>query len=79
MLIDAVQSVGRFLKITEAKFHDKNFLKSIELISHSMVVFDKAYNYYHQFALWTHNQVCFVTRLKKDAAYVVIETNRHIT
>ena len=26
MLIDAVQSVGRFIKITEAKVHDKNFL-----------------------------------------------------
>lgn len=26
MLIDAVQSVGRFVKITEARVHDKNFL-----------------------------------------------------
>ena len=51
MLIDAVQSVGRFVKITEAKSHDKNFLKNLEMISHSMLVFDKAYNYYHQFAL----------------------------
>jgi len=46
MLIDAVQSVGRFIKITAAKVHDKNFLKSLELISHSMIVFDKAYNEY---------------------------------
>src|SRR5210317_750409 len=38
MLIDAVQSVGRFVKITAAKVHDKNFLKSLELISHSMIV-----------------------------------------
>jgi diacylglycerol kinase family enzyme len=37
MLIDAVQSVGRFIKITEARSHDKNFLKSLELISHSML------------------------------------------
>ena len=78
MLIDAVQSVGRFIKITAAKVHDKNFLKSLELISHSMVVFDKAYNYYHQFALWTHNQVYFVSRLKTNAVYTVIEvTRRH--
>jgi len=76
MLIDAVQSVGRFVKITEAKSHDKNFLKSLELISHSMVVFDKAYNYYHQFALWTRNQVYFVTRLKKNAVYTIIDTSR---
>ena len=51
MLIDAVQSVGRFIKITAAKVHDKNFLKNLELIPHSMIVFDKAYNYYHKFAL----------------------------
>jgi len=76
MLIDAVQSVGRFIKITEAKMHDKNFLKSLELISHSMIVFDKAYNYYHQFAVWSEKQVYFVTRLKKNAVYTVMEVNR---
>lgn len=74
MLIDAVQSVGRFIKITEAKVHDKNFLKGLELISYSMVVFDKAYNYYHQFAIWTSNSVYFVTRLKKNAVYTVVKT-----
>jgi hypothetical protein len=76
MLIDAVQSVGRFIKITEAKVHDKNFLKSLDLISHSMIVFDKAYNYYSQFALWTQKQIFFVTRLKTNAVYTVIEIKR---
>ena len=76
MLIDAVQSVGRFVRITAAKVHDKNFLKSLELISHSMIVFDRAYNYYHQFALWTNQQVYFVTRLKKNAVYSVVEQSR---
>jgi hypothetical protein len=79
MLIDAVQSVGRFIKITEAKVHDKNFLKELDLISHSMVVFDRAYNYYHQFALWTSNSVYFVTRIKKNAVYKVIELLREHT
>jgi hypothetical protein len=73
MLIDAVQAVGRFIKITEAKVHDKNFLRELELISYSMVVFDKAYNYYHQFAVWTSKSVYFVTRLKKNAVYTVVE------
>jgi hypothetical protein len=41
MLIEAVQSVGRFIKITEAIVHDKNFLKELDLISYSMVVFDQ--------------------------------------
>jgi hypothetical protein len=76
MLIDAVQSVGRFIKVTEAKVHDKNFLKELDLISYSMVVFDRAYNYYNQFALWTTKSVFFVTRIKKNAVYTVIETLR---
>ena len=76
MLIDAVQSVGRFIKITAARVHDKNFLKSLELISHSMIVFDKAYNFYHQFALWTDQQVYFVTKQKKNAVYKVLYTHR---
>src|SRR5690606_18646761 len=72
MLIDAVQSVGRLIKITEAKVHDKYFLKELDLISYSMVVFDRAYNYYHQFALRTMKSVFFVTRMKKDAVYMLI-------
>jgi hypothetical protein len=76
MLIDAVQSVGRFIKITAAKVHDQHFLKSLELVSHSMIVFDKAYNNYNQFALWSTQQVFFVTRQMKSAVYTVIEVNR---
>jgi hypothetical protein len=76
MLIDAVQSVGRFIKMTAAKVNDQKFLKSLEMISDSMIVFDKAYNYYHQFALWTQKQVYFVTRMKKNAVYSVIEVKR---
>ncbi len=76
MLIDAVQSVGRFVKITEAKSHDKNFLKSLDISAHSMLVFDKAYNYYYQFAKWSESQVFFVTRLKKNAVYRIVKTIR---
>ena len=76
MLIDAVQSVGRFIKITAAKVNDQKFLKSLELISHSMIVFDKAYNYYNQFVQWTSNEVYFVTRMKKNAVYDVKNVTR---
>lgn len=76
MLIDAVQSVGRFVKLTPAKVHDQSFLRSLELVPHSMIVFDRAYNYYQQFALWTEKQVYFVTRMKKNAVFSVIEIKR---
>jgi len=41
-----------------------------------LIIFDKVYNYYHQFALWTNNKVYFVTRQKSNAKYEVVETKR---
>jgi len=74
MLIDAVQSVAKFVKITEAKMHDKNFLKKLQVPPFSMLVFDKAYNYYRQFAQWTEQNIYFVTRQKNNAVFKVEKT-----
>jgi hypothetical protein len=74
MLIDAVQSVAKFVRITEAKVHDKNFLSQIKVPGYSMLVFDKAYNCYIQFAKWTDENIYFVTRQKNNAICEVIET-----
>jgi hypothetical protein len=79
MLIDAVQSVAKFVRITEAKMHDKNFLKDIQVPAFSMLVFDRAYNYYKQFGIWTQANIFFVTRQKKNGAYEVLETVREET
>ncbi len=40
-----------------------------------MIVFVRAYNDYHQFAVWSQQQVFVVTRLKKSAVYKVIKVN----
>jgi len=74
MLIDAVQSVAKFVRITAAKVHDKNFLTQITVPAHSMLVFDRAYNYYKQFAKWTEQKIYFVTRQKKNAVCKILET-----
>ncbi|MHB8338166.1 MAG: IS4 family transposase [Ignavibacteriaceae bacterium] len=73
MLIDAVQSVAKFVRITEAKVHDKNFLTQIIAPAHSMLVFDRAYNYYKQFAKWSEQMIYFVTRQKKNAVCEILE------
>jgi Transposase DDE domain/Domain of unknown function (DUF4372) len=78
MLIDAVQSVAKFVLITAAKVHDKNFLKDIKVPEYSMLVFDKAYNYYQQFANWTAENIWFVTRQKSNAVFEVLEIIREI-
>jgi len=77
MLIDAVQSVGRFVKITAAKVHDKNFLKSLELISHSMIVFDKAYNYYHPEDKNGKQQLKIFKKIRLRKVRYQDEKNRH--
>ena len=74
MLIDASQSVAKFVKITEAKMHDKQFMKEIQVPAYSMLVFDKAYNFYRQFAYWTNKNIYFVTRQKTNAVYTVLQT-----
>jgi len=71
MLTDIHADSPQFVKISEAKMHDKNFLQYLNLSAGSMVVFDRAYNYYLQFAKWTGAGVNFVCRMKERTKYEV--------
>ncbi len=53
------------------KTHDKNFLKKIQLNIYCMLVFNKAYNYYQQFAK------CIVDEMNK--LYVFLSNNTTIS
>jgi hypothetical protein len=73
MVIDAHQQIGQFIAITAARVHDKKFLEMFQPSPYSLIVFDRAYNHYLQFAKWTSENVFFITRKKKNAKYTVIE------
>ena len=73
MLTDVHSDMAVFAKISEAKMHDKKFLQHLNPSKGSMLVFDKAYNYYRQFAEWTDEGVYFVCRLKDNARAEVQE------
>ncbi len=73
MLTDVHADTAVFAKISEAKMHDKKFLQHLNPSKGSMLVFDKAYNYYRQFAEWTDEEVYFVCRLKDNAKAEVQE------
>jgi hypothetical protein len=73
MLTDIHSDTAKFIKLSEAKSHDKNFLQHLTLPKGSMIVFDKAYNHYLQFAKWTQEDVNFVCRQKDNAVYDVID------
>ncbi len=73
MLTDVHAETTVFATISEAKMHDKKFLSHLNPAKGSMLVFDRAYNYYQQFADWTREGVNFVCRLKENAKVMVQE------
>lgn len=70
-MLDAFSGVTEFVRMTEAREHDRKFLYHLKLAANSWLVFDKAYNVYHQFAKWTTQKIWFVTRMKDNADYHV--------
>ena len=70
-LMDAFSGVTEFVRMTEAKVHDRKFLYYLKLPAKSWIVFDKGYNLYSQFAKWSNQKVWFVTRMKDNAIYHV--------
>ena len=70
-LMDAFSGVAEFIRMTEARVHDRKFLLRLDLPANSFVVFDKAYNVYEQFAKWSKEKIWFVTRMKDNAVYHV--------
>jgi hypothetical protein len=73
MLNDVHADSAKFVKMSNARMHDKKFLQYLNcLTAGCMIVFDKAYNFYLQFAKWTEAGIFFVCRLKDNAKYEVI-------
>lgn len=70
-MMNAFSGVTEFVRMTAAREHDRNFLYNLKLEANSWLVFDKAYNVYHQFAKWTTQKIWFVTRMKDNADYHV--------
>jgi Transposase DDE domain/Domain of unknown function (DUF4372) len=70
-MMDAFSGVTEFVRMTEAREHDRKFLYHLKLAPNSWLVFDKAYTVYQQFAKWSNEKVWFVTRMKDNADYHV--------
>ena len=62
-----------FVSITTAKQHDLRAARILTLNPGSIIALDRAYNDYQLFALWTQQGVFFVTRMKDNAVYRVVE------
>ena len=62
-----------FVAITDGKTHDLSAARALQLPSGSIVVMDRGYNDYAWYKQLNNNGISFVTRLKTNARYRVIE------
>jgi hypothetical protein len=73
LLLDHDGHLPRFAVITEGRTQDIEVARRLELPAGSIVVLDRGYNDYLWFTELTLFDVGFVTRMKRDSAYQVIE------
>jgi hypothetical protein len=73
VLLDHDDYLPRYVLITEARRSDVKMADVFPLNPGSIVVLDRGYNDYALFGKWTDEGIYFVTRLKDNAAYEVLE------
>lgn len=74
VLLDHDDYLPAYVLITEAKKSDVRVAQSLDLNAGSIVAMDRGYNDYALFGKWTTRGVFFVTRLKENAVYEVVES-----
>jgi hypothetical protein len=73
VLLDHDDYMPAFVHIGPARMHDARAMALLRLNAGSILAIDRAYNDYEQFATWTEQGVYFVTRMKDNAVYEVLE------
>ena len=82
LLLDHDGYLPVFVHITDGKTHESTVAKDIiankfSFPADSIIVFDRGYNDYEQYASWCDQEVYFVTRLKSNATYDVVQEKQH--
>ena len=73
LLLDHDGYLPCYAVVTDGKVHEIQVARKLQLQPGTMLVFDRGYTDYDWFQRLTENEVRFVTRLKDNAAYVVVE------
>lgn len=72
-LLDHDGHIPAFVTVTDAKAHESRIAQALELPKGSIVVFDKGFINYSWFRTLGEKTIFFVTRLKRNAAYKLLE------
>jgi IS4 transposase len=73
LLLDHDGYLPVFAHVTEGKVHEVNIARRLHFPAGSIVVIDRGYVDYGMFSRWTAEGVYFVTRLKDNADFMVVE------
>ena len=73
LLLDHAGYLPSFAVITTGKTHDLRVARQLEFEPGTVLVFDRGYIDYQWFVELSRRQVYFVTRLKENAVYEVVE------
>jgi len=73
-LMQADGSLPVFLNITDGKVHESQAAKSIPVSKGSYLAIDRGYHDFQQYNVYINNNIRFVTRMKTNAKYHVLET-----
>ena len=73
LLLDHDGYFPTYAYVSNGKKHDVTIARKISLPPGSIVAMDRGYNDYKLFASWTDNGIYFVTRMKDNADYTVVE------
>jgi len=75
LLLDHDGYFPTYAYISNGKKHDVTIARKVPLPPGSIVTMDRGYNDYKLFGSWTKDGVFFVTRMKDNAEYTVVEEN----
>jgi len=73
LLLDHDGYLPTYAHISEGRRHDGTIARKVALAPGSGVAMDRGYNDHRLFAYWTDTGIFFVTRLKENVDYAVIE------
>ena len=73
LLLDHDGYFPTYAYISNGKKHDVTIARKVSLPPCSIVAMDRGYNDYKLFGSWTENGLYFVTRMKDNADYTVVE------
>lgn len=76
LLLDHAGYLPQFVNISEGKVHEVNVLKELEFESGTILAIDRGLTDYTLYGNWYRKGVYFVTRLKRNADYKVVERRK---